>query len=280
MGKNPRTGEHLLPGVGCKRLNGAIRASMGTSTPALGPAGMEWGAPQGLPWGLTLADSWDVSVATFSCEDSSSRRSLRICCGERAEMRGASTALTGAGAGVSKGCGLTSDCIFSSAWQHESREEQTDRGRQSGGQRGTDRLSSRQRHAQSPPQSHPDPPAMHKAAQQHGGGSYGGVGGGRTGGQGQHRSVNCNTGKPELSGCPGEQHPGATVRAHLLTGLSGGAWGRYRVGWQLLSTAHFSVHALHMHPPLWGTQGLCCPSCLLGSPPPQCHSTLGATQGH
>lgn len=60
---------------------------------------------------------------------------------------------------MSTGCGLTSDCIFSSAWQCESREGQTDKGRQSGGQRGTDRLSARQRHAQSPPQSHPDPPS-------------------------------------------------------------------------------------------------------------------------
>lgn len=40
---------------------------------------------------------------------------------------------------MSRGCGLTSDCIFSSAWQRESREGQTDKGRQSGGQRGTDR---------------------------------------------------------------------------------------------------------------------------------------------
>lgn len=130
--------------------------------------------------------------------------------GERGEMRGARHSPSlGAGAGMSKGCGLTSDCIFSSAWQHESREGQTDRGRQSEGQRGTDRLSTRQRHAQRPPQSHPDPPAMHKAVQ-HGGGSYGGVGGGRAGGQGQHRSMNCNTGKAEVSGCPGEQHPGTT----------------------------------------------------------------------
>lgn len=132
--------------------------------------------------------------------------------GESGGMRGARHLPSlGAGPGMSRGYGLTSDCIFSSAWQHESRERQTDRGRQSGGQRGTDRLSARQRHAQSPPQSHPDPPAMHKAAQ-HGGGSYGGVGGGRAGGQGQHRSVNCNTGKPGVSGCPGEQHPGATAQ--------------------------------------------------------------------
>lgn len=44
------------------------------------------------------------------------------------------------------------------------------------------------------------PPAMHKAAQ-HEGGSYGGVGGGRARGQGQHRSMNCNRTKPSVSGC-------------------------------------------------------------------------------
>lgn len=36
---------------------------------------------------------------------------------------------------MSRGCGLTSDCIFSSAWQRESREGQTDRG---GSQRGSE----------------------------------------------------------------------------------------------------------------------------------------------
>lgn len=154
--------------------------------------------------GLTLADSWDVRVATFSCEDSSSRRSLRICCGERAEgVRGArrSPAPRRQGQATSRGHGLTSDCIFSSAWQRESRERQTDRGRQSGRQRDTDRLGARQKHAQSPPRSHPALPAMHEAVQRRGG-SYGGIGGGRARGQGQHRSVNCNRTKCSASGRP------------------------------------------------------------------------------
>lgn len=41
---------------------------------------------------------------------------------------------------------------------------------------------------------------------------------------------------------------GLQVRAQLVTGLSGVegsemAWGKYGVGWQLLSSAPFSVHA-------------------------------------
>lgn len=114
---------------------------------------------------------------------------------------------------TSRRCGLTSDCIFSSAWWRESRERQTDRGGQSGRQRGTDRLSARQRHAQSPPPVPTQaPPAMHKAAQ-HEGSSYGGVGGGRAGGQGQHRSMNCNRIKPSVSARPQPAAPSGAAGA-------------------------------------------------------------------
>lgn len=54
------------------------------------------------------------------------------------------------GAGSSAGHGLTSDCIFSSAWQRESRERQTEAGSQEGSEAQTG--SARDRgHARSPP---------------------------------------------------------------------------------------------------------------------------------
>lgn len=166
LGKHPWVGEHPLPGVGCKRVERGNQGSRGRRpAPAPHTAGTQSGmscSGQQLPRGLTLADSWDVRVATFSCEDSSSRRSLRICCGERAEgVRGQALTLTAvAGAGnkqrVRAHLGLH---LLLSLVAREQRERQTDRGRQSGGQRGTDRLSTRQRHAQSPPCSHPGPPS-------------------------------------------------------------------------------------------------------------------------
>lgn len=100
--------------------------------------------PRGFPQGLTLADSWDVRVATFSCEDSSSRRSLRICCGERTKRgRGGER-----GRGARLGCGsevgtrrqrwarahLGLHLLLSLAARGQ---RETDRGGQSGGQRGT-----------------------------------------------------------------------------------------------------------------------------------------------
>lgn len=161
LGKRPWLGGHPLPGVGCKRPERGNQGSRGhRPAPAPRRAGTQSSVSCSGQWllqGLTLADSWDVRVATFSCEDSSSRRSLRICCGERAEgVRGArcSPSPRRQERATSRRCGLTSDCIFSSAWRRESRERQTDRGRQSGRQRGTDRLGTRQRHAQSSPHSH------------------------------------------------------------------------------------------------------------------------------
>lgn len=177
--------------------------------------------PRGFPQGLTLADSWDVRVATFSCEDSSSRRSLRICCGERTKRgRGGER-----GRGARLGCGsevgtrrqrwarahLGLHLLLSLAARGQ---RETDRGGQSGGQRGTAKAQRgaedmhrappyAQLSAPNPTQAPPQPTAMQEAAQP-GGGSYGGVGGGGAGGQGQHRSVNCNRTKAvRKPGAPG-----------------------------------------------------------------------------
>lgn len=122
---------------------GEIQALVGTgSTSPVHGRDTEQHVLQQLPRGLTLAESWDVRVATFSCEDSSSRRSLRICCGERAEGvrragRWCSPSPRWPAQVTRRGRGLTSDCIFSSAWQRESRERQTDRaGSQEGSEAG------------------------------------------------------------------------------------------------------------------------------------------------
>lgn len=190
-------------------------------------------------------------MATFSCEDSSSRRSLRICCGERVKgVRGqALTLAVVAEAGdeqrVRAHLGLH---LLLSLSAREQRE--TDRQRQAVRRAARHRQAQRKAEACTElPRSHPAPPAMHKAAQ-HGGGSYGGVGGGRARGQGQHRSVNCNRIKPGTSGCPWPAaSPGAAGAGRSrvegtelpVEGGSAGGQGRQRVGWQLLSTAHFSA---------------------------------------
>lgn len=176
------------------------------------------------------------------------------------------------------------------------RAERTDRGRQSGGQRGTDRLGARQRHAQSPPQSHPDPPshAQRSAA----------------GKQLLRRSRWRTRWRPGTAPIHELQHrktQGVRVawratprgyRSGHCCPLGSQGWRALRwpgegTGWGGSCSAlpvsqcvpgglsgHTVGNTLHLHAPLWGTWGLCCPPCLLGSPPPQCHSSLGATQRH
>lgn len=119
-------------------------------------------------------------MATFSCEDSSSRRSLRICCRERTkrgrEVRGvgalASAAAARWGPGGSAGHGLTSDCIFSSAWQREGRERQTEAGSQEGSE-ARPRLSAGRRTCTEPPHAQLSAPVPTRApppARSHAGG--------------------------------------------------------------------------------------------------------------
>lgn len=92
-------------------------------------------------------------------------------------MRGvaalASAAAARWGPGGSAGHGLTSDCIFSSAWQREGRERQTEAGSQEGSE-ARPRLSAGRRTCTEPPHTHSSapqiPPGPPPSAHSHAGG--------------------------------------------------------------------------------------------------------------
>lgn len=153
-------------------------------------------------------------------------------------------------------------------------EGQTDRGRQSGGQRGTDRLSTRQRHAQSPPSPTQTPqPCTRSAARK----------------QLLRRSRWRTRWRPGTAPIHELQHrktQGVRVpwRAAPKGYRSRHSWQLGSQGWRALRwpgggtgwdgscstlpvsqcvpgglSGHTVGNTLHLHAPLWGTWGLCCP---------------------